>query len=443
MLERTALRKDSIANVRIFSILAAALASFTWLVGGGKVEHLIPAEGIASLAEIYSGVESASYQVIANPVLNAALDAYGRAAEHYDVSQWHEIFTAYLDGASRNLLDDALFFDVDDPDRKRLGLGEAIDNTEARAIREAAIGPALAASGQLVWLGIRFEEDASAMRGAASVPYLCAVRLVKRLSDGVPIGILVLLPASRRLAAAFGQALGLATDVEPLVTKDGVAFLVGAKGSILAGTIPVGIGLGLESTYPGGGRILAQEALGIGKGSAELRIEGHRRSVAFAKVPGAEWTLIVSFADAAGTDHTALRWAALLAFALVMALVLRRALTEGTAASAASVFAVADGVTRPFLDSVPRPAGTEQLASAEDSGAAPAWFRELAPRERSIVLLLAAGKSNKEIAAELGIAEQTVKNRLGLVYERLGVRDRVSAALIVSRARLPGGNFPA
>jgi DNA-binding NarL/FixJ family response regulator len=76
------------------------------------------------------------------------------------------------------------------------------------------------------------------------------------------------------------------------------------------------------------------------------------------------------------------------------------------------------------------------MAAGEASGTAPAWFRELAPRERSIVLLLAAGNSNKEIASKLGIAEQTVKNRLGLIYERLGVRDRVSAALIVSRARL-------
>jgi len=120
-----------------------------------------------------------------------------------------------------------------------------------------------------------------------------------------------------------------------------------------------------------------------------------------------------------------------------MALALKRSLSGATAASAAAVLAVADGTARPYQSPSGPAAGSEELAAGEGSGAAPAWFRELAPRERSIVLLLAAGMSNKEIAAELGIAEQTVKNRLRPVYERLGVRDRVSAALIVSRARLP------
>ena len=62
--------------------------------------------------------------------------------------------------------------------------------------------------------------------------------------------------------------------------------------------------------------------------------------------------------------------------------------------------------------------------------------RELAPaftgREREIVDLLMEGKSNRQIAQALFIAEATVKKHLHLVYRKLGVRSR--ALLIVEQA---------
>jgi DNA-binding NarL/FixJ family response regulator len=45
-------------------------------------------------------------------------------------------------------------------------------------------------------------------------------------------------------------------------------------------------------------------------------------------------------------------------------------------------------------------------------------------RERRIVAALLRGAGNREIAAELGLAEQTVKNQLSAIYERLGVSGR-------------------
>lgn len=53
----------------------------------------------------------------------------------------------------------------------------------------------------------------------------------------------------------------------------------------------------------------------------------------------------------------------------------------------------------------------------------------LSDRDVSLLRLLANGRSNKEIAATLKIAESTVKNQLASLFDRLGVSDRTQAAL--------------
>jgi DNA-binding NarL/FixJ family response regulator len=59
----------------------------------------------------------------------------------------------------------------------------------------------------------------------------------------------------------------------------------------------------------------------------------------------------------------------------------------------------------------------------------PAPGTDLSAREREVLLLVAEGLANKQIATRLGIAERTVKVHLGNVFRRIGVTDRTSAAL--------------
>lgn len=72
---------------------------------------------------------------------------------------------------------------------------------------------------------------------------------------------------------------------------------------------------------------------------------------------------------------------------------------------------------------------SEALAARRPEG-------ELTAREREVLALLAVGKSNKEIAAQLHIAEVTVKCHLGMIFLRLGVSDRTQAIIVAAQRGL-------
>ena len=69
----------------------------------------------------------------------------------------------------------------------------------------------------------------------------------------------------------------------------------------------------------------------------------------------------------------------------------------------------------------------------------PAREAELTEREQEVLALVGHGLANKQIARRLGIRESTVKAHLTSVFQRIGVRDRTSAALW-ARTHLPEGS---
>jgi DNA-binding NarL/FixJ family response regulator len=88
-----------------------------------------------------------------------------------------------------------------------------------------------------------------------------------------------------------------------------------------------------------------------------------------------------------------------------------------------------------WLDSHTTAAVMRQFASPQPephAGAIGAKGRERSPlsqREREIVALVAQGYKNKEMAEKMFISEQTVKNHLHNIFDKLGVSDRLELAL--------------
>lgn len=73
---------------------------------------------------------------------------------------------------------------------------------------------------------------------------------------------------------------------------------------------------------------------------------------------------------------------------------------------------------------------THDPVSPDPKRERPSWLEDLSNREKQVLKLITGGLNNREIAEELFIAEQTVKNHVSLIYSKIGAHDRMQAIRI-------------
>jgi DNA-binding NarL/FixJ family response regulator len=100
----------------------------------------------------------------------------------------------------------------------------------------------------------------------------------------------------------------------------------------------------------------------------------------------------------------------------------RHDLIAAVRAAAAGDALLAPSVTRRLIEAFAR--------RPPETSPSPSRLASLTARERDVLLLLARGRSNAEIAAGLFVSEATVKTHVGNLLAKLGLRDRVQAVIL-------------
>ncbi len=91
---------------------------------------------------------------------------------------------------------------------------------------------------------------------------------------------------------------------------------------------------------------------------------------------------------------------------------------------------VAPRLTRQLIESFTQPHLARVGATSDPR------LDRLTDREREVLVEMAKGRSNAEIAAELGLSEATVKTHVSRILPKLGLRDRVQAVVLAYQTGL-------
>jgi len=100
----------------------------------------------------------------------------------------------------------------------------------------------------------------------------------------------------------------------------------------------------------------------------------------------------------------------------------RHDLIAAVRAAAAGDAMLAPTVTRRLIEAFAR--------RPPETAPAPSRLASLTARERDVLLMMARGRSNAEIAKGLFVSEATVKTHVGNLLAKLGLRDRVQAVIL-------------
>ncbi|MER6122513.1 response regulator transcription factor [Streptomyces sp. NPDC001795] len=107
-----------------------------------------------------------------------------------------------------------------------------------------------------------------------------------------------------------------------------------------------------------------------------------------------------------------------------------RQLADGVRVVASGEALLAPSVTKRLI------AEFSKLSDRPRFGPVQAAYGDLTERETEVLVLIAQGLSNVEIAERLVVAESTIKTHVSRILVKLGLRDRTQAAVFAYEARL-------
>ncbi|GAB1482601.1 hypothetical protein MASR2M78_14170 [Treponema sp.] len=381
-------------------IIAAIAGSIVYILLGNKhelTERIYTQEILIQRIQAEkSALEGLSYQFIANEDLNKTLYTYSKKPNRYDVALANLSFTRHLESqrAVVSFLEEVFFLDYDEIDRIPLTMTEDFLRPEIAAVRHFVWARAIKSDGQYIWMDKVFTVHGES--------YLIAARLIKHLKTGEPIGVVVLLSNAQRLSELISIPSDRGKDSQPETR-----FLVSTSGQILSSTDQKLVG---ESIISKTGESINFEDIASqyrGPKSIVISYEGRRSTAIYSRL-GSDGSYLLSVFPDLITLAFLRRFLISIIFSLGAALIFCLATRGGKSSNIQdnSIEKISDGIRTLPPDLPP-----------------------LTNREKQLLILIAKGFSNKEIAIEFGIKEQTVKNYLRPLYDKLGVHDRVSALL--------------
>jgi len=349
--------------------------------------------------------ENLTFQFLANRELNKSLEAYTKSPDLYQIAPFNSIFSSFLESQtlSHPLLRDAVFFDIEDPKRKPLTMSENLSQIVLNDIKSSPFYQ------NIVKLDGKFYWETNNVINHNGKKSLIGGRLIKKVDGERNLGVLVLFLRSERLSEMINSELYV--DGEPTEYSIGNYFnmIVSASGTILASPLKSYTGRNIKELL----RIEQPTKLMELQSTGVIKGVWRTERVYIRMVPIHEAGIFLWDMSTLPGKNLKNRAFILIGISLVIIslFLLRRIRIQSTI------------VRKPSLDNSPY------------EGLQEAWkrFQELPPREREILLYLAKGLSNKEIAYKLRLQEQTVKNYIHDLYNKLGIHDRVSAALFVNR----------
>lgn len=396
-------------------------------------------QAVLTLRRQLDAYENLTFQFAVNPDLNALLADYAGGGDANQLAIANRTFSNYLESWTfgDQAVYDALFLGEANRARKALTMSETLPAEFIGSFRDSQVHDAIVkADGKPVWF-------ANVQVTSMGSSFVVLGRRLKYFSSGRPLGVIAILIRPECICRLIADYLAENYYFSVGTVRSSYLLIVDGRGRLIS--IPPNEADGptteanarwaractsqLRKTLPGCAN----------SGYFTTTLGDHDVVVMYSSVEGTDWHVFVpilprrrQFAPpltyVAHDPWAVATGAAAAGLVQITIIIIQRTHKRRAGAPAGCVADAPLTSGGGTYAKLPESTGSE--AHAPKAQAKPAWLYMLTPREKAILFLLSQGHSNREIAERMCLAEQTVKNHLSVMYDKLGVRDRTQASLM-------------